>query len=727
MAGWLERFGFWMVVLACTTVFGSLRGVAEESSLSKVAFTFSDTASIDPAGPPADGAGVSALKISFTVKIDKSESTAFAYDPASWVVGFQNASGSGEIFESGTVTSLGAKSAASGNVYTETVSLQVTFASGTLHETIRGMLNSAETSSGRRSVIIVPIYRINDDKNTQKAGEKKYLWAADVGVIRGAAEMLAPKPSDESMVLRWRKPADLAAMVPTNGALVETGTSSVSGYLVVYWNQDECAANGAGWAFRGNPTLDSGTEGGREFTCSYGDSPAAASTGKVSTGQCGFGCATSAESDLSGKTLEEASVPFVIPSYGEAGTVFDAGCYKVVRIHATGASEETYAIADLRNGDRYGAVVYPLDSSGHVGLNRSGCGYGIPVKVPLPGEGVDGVKRSDSDCFVVTAASGDANSPTVNRWRLIRDHLLGRGAFTSWYYRNGPTMARWLDAHPWLKDATHSTLSVVGDLVWSIRDGWRDLKMHMSGVWRRVVALSASLLVSEAYADEPRKIGAGEGEVGANLQVLGGLTQFSEDTKTWTAYSKLGGKATKPYRLFLGYGYSVVESSLGELGLGAGFSYLSVMGEVPKRLPNGTTPAADAVGKDIVTYGYGGYGFVDYRLKIPHVPWVSPRVLVGGGIERMRTEARADAEVMSSATPSFPRGITLNKKMVLVRAGLETYLGWLFVQDISSARMGLGVQDIGLVVYYDLHKDLTDKGISFAGSTLGGGFSFLLL
>lgn len=58
-------------------------------------------------------------------------------------------------------------------------------------------------------------------------------------------------------------------------------------------------------------------------------------------------------------------------------------------------------------------------------------------------------------CFIATAAYGFYSAPQVQALRLFRDRYLltnspGR-AFVAWYYRHGPSGARFLNEHPWLK------------------------------------------------------------------------------------------------------------------------------------------------------------------------------------------------------------------------------------------------------------------------------------
>jgi len=63
--------------------------------------------------------------------------------------------------------------------------------------------------------------------------------------------------------------------------------------------------------------------------------------------------------------------------------------------------------------------------------------------------------NTNSDCFVATAVHGDVDHPDVHRLRRFRDetlqHTTAGRAFIAWYYRHGPTLAKRLKEHRFLK------------------------------------------------------------------------------------------------------------------------------------------------------------------------------------------------------------------------------------------------------------------------------------
>lgn len=72
--------------------------------------------------------------------------------------------------------------------------------------------------------------------------------------------------------------------------------------------------------------------------------------------------------------------------------------------------------------------------------------------------------NSPGACFVATVAFGEG-APELDTLRAFRDRVLLRStpgrAFVGWYYREGPSLARFVGRRPWLKAATRSALRLV--------------------------------------------------------------------------------------------------------------------------------------------------------------------------------------------------------------------------------------------------------------------------
>lgn len=74
-----------------------------------------------------------------------------------------------------------------------------------------------------------------------------------------------------------------------------------------------------------------------------------------------------------------------------------------------------------------------------------------------------GTATAKSACFVATCAFEDVNHPTVDELRFWRDDRLrkyqaGRW-FITWYYKNGESLALWLNKRPALKPYVRNILN----------------------------------------------------------------------------------------------------------------------------------------------------------------------------------------------------------------------------------------------------------------------------
>jgi hypothetical protein len=74
-----------------------------------------------------------------------------------------------------------------------------------------------------------------------------------------------------------------------------------------------------------------------------------------------------------------------------------------------------------------------------------------------------GTATAKSACFVATSAFDDFDHPTVDKLRLWRDASLKKYKagqwFITWYYKNGESIAFWLDKRPNLKPYIRNILS----------------------------------------------------------------------------------------------------------------------------------------------------------------------------------------------------------------------------------------------------------------------------
>ncbi|HJV67251.1 MAG TPA: CFI-box-CTERM domain-containing protein [Geomonas sp.] len=146
------------------------------------------------------------------------------------------------------------------------------------------------------------------------------------------------------------------------------------------------------------------------------------------------------------------------------------------------SSVTSYLFSGLTNGTRYTFAVLPraqtrvsasvtatINGGSQPGnTNESAYSPSVTTDIGSPVDGTLSAQASDypesvspypnvkgTGCFIATAAFGFYSAPEVQALRMFRDRYLltnapGR-AFVAWYYQHGPSGARYLNAHPWLK------------------------------------------------------------------------------------------------------------------------------------------------------------------------------------------------------------------------------------------------------------------------------------
>ncbi|MUH98446.1 hypothetical protein GNP63_18130 [Aliivibrio fischeri] len=80
-----------------------------------------------------------------------------------------------------------------------------------------------------------------------------------------------------------------------------------------------------------------------------------------------------------------------------------------------------------------------------------------------------GAATAKSACFVATSAFEDNNHSTVDDLRIWRDaslrkHRAGQ-KFITWYYKNGPQLASWLDNHSQFKPLVRRFLTMFVNVI----------------------------------------------------------------------------------------------------------------------------------------------------------------------------------------------------------------------------------------------------------------------
>lgn len=710
---------------------------------SKVKITVAENSmEVDPASPPETSSSGDPLRLTFSAEFDRTDAPTFVYDHTKWRITVGNTGanltddeisdlelGDGAriqtdsanrqfyVINEARVKSEPPESTPEGTEFTVKVDL-----AGTLNDDDAAVINAfLKKSGGERRIDVWPRY-----VHSGEEGDTRSLppgrWAEDRGVIQKAPTLKAPRSNDGSLTLSWEPPSDLTPVErDANGKLIPlTGQSStVRGFVAVYWDQTACGAAPASWKFRANAGLSQDKD---EVECDYD-----AASASNSAAACNLGCGDAPDpDDLTDVPFDAVTVPAVVPTAN--GATASYGCYTVKRF---GGSDNGGELGGLTNDHTYGVMLYVLNSAGRLSQMRSACLFATPRQTPLPGDTKSGgASRDRSDCFVVTAASGSPDSLAVRDWRTIRSRYLLETSFMRWYATHGPTMARWLDEHPWLKPPIHAVLTVSGRAIVAIDDTIRTLAHVATSAWGALVSL---VTAEPAHAQEPTAAPTPEATpvpttfrpeplVDYDFRILGGVVRMTTDSAIWEHYYQRKGKVERPIHVEGQVSKNLLAFRYAEAGLGLAASYMTVDGQVPSTRPDGSALDADVIGRPHSGYSNGLYATLGARFNL--AGYVGLRILGGAGMERLRTENAYEGKSTAASADEMPLGYTMWKKMAKAQAALDIYFGGLSPFDLAMSRTAYGLVDFGLTVYGEYRKDFSDS-LSLDGWGVGGGLVFL--
>lgn len=735
------------------------------SSLDNVSFSKSAECepSLTPSGLPRKGATLEKITITFCVQITVSESNkTFVYDKSKWAAYLGTDKNNIYAGESKIVVDTDDSRLASSDLTRlGKVTLSILLPDSKLPESLYSAL---DTSTGRERLALTPFYSqgggsVSDANSREISGLQAFLQN-DVGAIAAPPSIRKVTTSDGEFVVEVAPPSSLASIDPRDPQL--KGNSSLSGYLIVYWNHDECTA-ARSWDFRANGVADrsipKGTYRASEviFSCTY---PGAPESGGPAP--CSFGCSAAKDAALLNYAQEDILVPKTFPD--AAGKKVKNGCYTVARIDS---GRRSFSVSGVENGALYGVSVFALDSAGRVGLGRSACAAVTPRDVPLASK-EKGADVSRSDCFVVTAAAGDSGSAAVHYWRVVRDAYLeqtvwGRQA-VAWYYKKGPRVAQWLEEHPRLKAPLNVVFEWTGRAVVVSGRWWHRVSEHISTFVSEFVSTFGSPFVNrtartvhevfgvpQARAQAPEQSTesttaesttaesataesttesttagpSGLAPSGALYLLVGALSP-TEDSDLYKAYYP----KKRPLALTLGQTFRVLDAA-GELGLGGEVSYAGTTGKVPAKTVKTEAPIPEEVqGRKISFYSIGLALAVDYRLRLGATPWLAPRLALTGGVQRLREEvanAEDPNETGAQADSSGNFGAEGWGGVLGARGSLEFSALKLWGASAGSVRFSYGLEDLALSLYVSYQKDFAKKMLRVSGVQGGAGLVFLFL
>jgi hypothetical protein len=328
---------------------------------------------------------------------------------------------------------------------------------------------------------------------------------------------------------------------------------------------------------------------------------------------------------------------------------------------------------------------------------------------------------------VATAASGDSNSPSVHYWRIIRDTMLSNSTFSpfvDWYYRNGPSLAGWLENNAWLKPAVNFALETSGEAIVRGRylylEAVHTLQRFSVSFWGGV----EKTFVSTAHAEETPDPFLNPATGYFNFHVA--QVHMTTDKSTWDAYFQSKGKAKPLYAYSGAIGYALWSASFVEFNVAGQGTYFGAVGTVPSTLSNGTAVDSRVAGTEHVATVLMLSAGLDARIRVPHryASWIAPRVSYFEGYARARMEPRMQGTRVSEPGSEWPVGYTFMKRMSMLRVSGEFMFGRLFHQDLMESRSSVGIGDMGFSVFYETWTDRSNS-LSLSSNLYGGGLTFL--
>jgi hypothetical protein len=697
---------------------------ADTSTIQDVSLRDKDGAStvVTPSYLPKTGQSAVELEVVFYPRMSVPTGSRFVYDKAKWVivVGKNTHYVTGadilEIKEDGNFSS--------GEIREGQIKMRIRLTTQPQWPDKFTGDAAFDTVDGRKALKIQPYYSLEGAVPPGNSGTIQGLSAAymkdDIGTIVAPASIGSTTVSDGAFSFDFSPPADTTAADTSSGSPTSVGKSNVSGFVVVYWKDSECAAGG--WTFKPNKVFDK-TGASADLACTYPGIDAAV----AGTASCALGCSTDVSPDFYDKSANDIAVPPEFPASNGTASAIKRGCLNIVRVTSDGRT--SYAVNDAVNGEKYGMMVYPLDSAGNIGMTRSKCLQAQSFNVVFASsKKTPNLGKAKSDCFVATAASGSTQSAAVHYWRVLRDTWLDRLGVSAYYYKHGPLWAAWLDQRPALKPYVNSVLEWSGRTLVKVSQWMNIFASESKKMGDQALNLMKHALISEAFASAGTTAGKASdaseglenphGSASTTLTIGGGQIRPSEDKELYD----LSYKDKKPGFLFVAQSFRLFDA-LGEFGIGYEFGGVAMRGQ-----------SADVNKTEVALSGLGGGGLAEYRLRIGEQPWVSPRMTVAFGMMRMREEAggvSTAATGASSGTSSTakseisPSGTTpVWQNYFTLRGSLDISITRLHGDDSNLIRYGYEAEDMTLNVFAGIHSN-NGKVISTSGLQLGGGVSFL--
>lgn len=648
----------------------------------------------------------------------------------------------------------------SGNV---TVNLDFS-QTGSMPTNMSGILNSGGTIQAQLVFDTGNSADVNDPTYPGISKGPSASWKADSGALTMAASIGSVLAQDSAFVVNLVAPTDTSAVCPAVSAstvcisnnstasatqLIATDANSVSGYLIAYWKDGKWDAssqtydpssetcNSAQWSFTANPISYNSNNTTPVYACTFNQNwDPILGLGGVSSD---LGCGNNPPSSdfLTGAPGPNGTA---IPTFNnfttDLQTLIDnpgqeqmtTGCLKLVYVPAR---QSSWSKTGVENGDTYGMMVWALNSSWPqptLSLAHSATSYITGTSFPLASLEKDPkLTKTSSDCFVVTAASGDVNSKAVFYWRILRDEYLTPAGITPFYYEHGKKWAAWLEEHPKLKPPLNFIFEKTGYSLYHLSEFFKTAKKkwitNLKNVWEQ-----------SAYAEEsPLKADEPAGPLERNLTPTQSNNTTPQEKKPHIILPRydisiFGGVllpiADKSY-----YDKYYPANSLLQGGLGANYIFWwdslgFSLGLQGRYLSTSQTADTEVLGSAKQDFSRSittvmGEGVAGLRYRNPTWPMVQPGVYGAVGALHFRESGKANGA--SGNVPA--QGVSETSVIYEVGANLDFNLTGML--GYSESSLGAGLSEVLLRLTGTYNQNNT-RALSSTGYFIQGGFVFLL-
>lgn len=567
-------------------------------------------------------------------------------------------------------------------------------------------------SAATNGVTITPLYSDPNQGGTPSpliSTGTADTWLPDQGAII-TAPSLTPIAMDGAFALSIT-PASASTAVqqsplPSAGtptALVYTTDNSITGYVIAYWKDSNCSASG--WSFAANPVSYATTA--PAYTCTYTPYNTSFGIGGTSPSLgCGaVGPFLTTPSGMPALTADTAAVPsanVLSTLVANPLTEVPSGCMNLVYI-PTSSAQKSWTKTGITNGDIYGATAWTLNAASptaNYSLAHANVVYIKATPFVLASLEKNSSLSKTTDCFVVTAASGNVNSPSVFYWRILRDSYLTPMGITPFYYRHAQTWAAWLDKHPSLKPALNFVFEKSGYFFYHTGQ-W--IKSASKTIKHALTAVS-DMLDQKASAQELTNV-----QPRYDLFFTGGVLLPTQDKSLYDKY------------------YASQPTAHYEIGASRIFWWQQVglsFGGLMRYVANSQTDSTPVLGSYSQSYQRTFYslsaeGLLGLRYRHPDFPYVVPGIFAGAGITRFREQAVATGASADGTT----QGITQWSPVFEFGGALDIGLLNLIRTTNTSPTYWLNDVLLRLSASYDINPT---QALSSTGIFVQGGFSFLI-